>query len=478
MNQFASDKKYLELAGLKALVIKIGALRAEYMGQNKEVNDVLADLTARLDAIVAPDGKDANILPVTDSYDYSEGTLFECVAKYIQDLRNELGATDAAGAETVYARLDQIENWVNNGFDVEGVDEEGNATTVHYDGLLDRVKKLEDESFAQVECSTAEEVKANNVWKAAFKNATGKVLGEIELNTSDFVVDGILDAVRLISVVEPGNKIVDLSNGGIEYDGATVGAEEPWHTLIAESQGKNAGDRYIVFSFKTVNQDAEDVVDPDKDPTTPTEKPLSNIWVSMHDLHDSFDFNSAVDEKSVAYVDLSVDTHHTTTGSTNVVYTVKLTDEVVTILDKLLGKVEGVRSYDEIDADLHAAEDNIANSQDDIKQLQDYVANGFEEQPGENGNSATEPETKKGLLERANDLEDTMGEVIGWINEDGIIPVKFVEDYFDYIVFGGGTAAATREAAYEAAKPIIDKEPAGKEPQFDANGQYEGAFNG
>ena len=103
MNQFASDKKYLELEGLKALIIKIGALRAEYMGQNEEITRFFNNLLERVNKIVAADGDVDNGLPVTASYDYTEGTLFECVAKYIQDLRNELGATDAAGKDTVYA---------------------------------------------------------------------------------------------------------------------------------------------------------------------------------------------------------------------------------------------------------------------------------------------------------------------------------------------------------------------------------------
>lgn len=470
MNQFASDKKYLELAGLKALIIKIGAMRAEYMGQNEEVNRVLANLAARLDAIVAPDGEDANVLPVTDSYDYTEGTLFECVAKYIQDLRNELGATDAASDKTVYARLDQIGDWVSNGFDVEDTDEEGNVVTVHYDGLLDRVKKLEAESFAQVECTDAETVKANHKWEASFKNAKGEELAKIALDTKDFVIDGMLDDVKLIAISNEGKSIIDLSTDTEYVAGNDL--EEPWKTLVAESATNEFGARYLVFSFKT--KDADGHEDPENNNYVDGQE-LKNIWVPMHDLHDNFDFKA----EGAKYIDLTAaDPVHKVDGSTEITYRVNLTDDVVAVLEKALGEVEGVRSYDEIDAALHTAEDNIEQAQADIKELQDYVINGFEEQPGENGNTATEPEEKKGLLERANNLEDTVGEVIGWINEDGIIPVQFVNDYFDYVVFGGGTAAEARTAMYETLKPIIDVEPKGREPQFDENGHYEGAFNG
>lgn len=450
MNQYASDKKYLELMGLKALIIKIGALRAEYMSQNEEVNRILANLTARLDAIVAPDGEDANVLPVTDSYDYTEGTLFECVAKYIQDIRNELGATDNAKAEPVYARLDQIEDWVNNGF----TDEDG----VAYDGLLARVKKLEAESFAQVECSDAETVKNEHKWEASFKNAKGEELAKISLDTKDFVIDGMLGDVKMISVADRGAAIIDLSDG-TKYE---AGAPEPWATLIAESATKNNEERYLVFSFKTKDSDGHDGPDADN---YVGDQNLQNIWVSVKDLHDNFVF----DAEGADYIGLKVDVMHTADGSTKVVYSVALTDDAVELINKGLGKVDGVRSYDEIDNDLKTAED-------DIKLLQDQVVNGFNEKNGDNGNGLDADggeHAKEGLLTRANKLEQRMDAAEGhiedieaWIDEDGIVPVEWVNDYFDYIVFGGGNAANTRNAAYNALKDagkidqVIEKDPA------------------
>lgn len=453
MNQFASDKKYLELEGLKALIIKIGAMRAEYMGQNEEVHRILANLLARLDAIVAPDGEDANKLPVTDSYDYEDGTLFECVAKYIQDLRDELGATDAAGANPVYARLDQIEDWVKNGF----TDEDGTV----YAGLLDRVKKLEAESFATVECSDAEEVKANHKWEASFKNAKGEELAKIALDTKDFVIDGMLGDVKMISVIERGAKILDVETG-IEY---TAESEQPWATLVAESAVKNNEERYLVFSFKTEDSDGH----VGGNDNNYADKQLQNIWVSVKDLHDNFKFKA----EGADFITLDVATVHAAKGETDVVYSVKLTDDAVELINKGLGNVEGVRSYDDIDTDLHTAED-------DIKTLQDQVVNGFNEKNGDNGNGLEADggeHAKDGLLTRANKLEQRMDaaeghieDVEAWINEDGVISVDWVNDYFDYIVFGGGIAANPRNAAYEAlvnagkVDQVIEKDPA---PEID-----------
>ena len=460
MNQFASDKKYLELEGLKALIIKIGAMRTEYMGQNDDVNRILANIIARLDKIVAADGEDANVLPVTDSYDYTEGTLFKCVAKYIQDLRNELGAADTATNKTVYARLDQLEDWVNNGFDVEN--EEG--STVHYAGLLDRVKALEAGSFTQVEYTNAEAVKANHKWEATFKNAAGNALATIALDTKDFIIDGMLDDVKLIAVSNEGRSIIDLSTNN-EYV-ASDNLEEPWKTLVQESASKELGVRYLVFSFKTKDSDGHG-----NSENNYGEQELKNIWVSMHDLHDNFSFKG----EGAKYIELvAADPVHNANSSTEITYRANLAPEVVTVLEKALGEVEGVRSYDKIDTDLHTAENNIAQAQADVKELQDYVINGFTEEAGANGNTNSEPEAKRGLLERTNNLEDTMRETIAWINEDGITPVKFVEDYFDYVVFGGGTAATIRTTAYEALKPIIDQPVEGSVPELDENGHYNG----
>lgn len=453
MNQFASEKKYVELGALKALIIKIGAMRAEYMEQNDEVNKALANLLARLDAIVAPASEDSNVLPVTDSYKYEEGTLFECVAKYIQELRDELGASDAKGADTVYARLDQIEDWVKNGF----TDEDG----VAYDGLLDRVKKLEAESFAQVECSDADAVKADHKWEATFKNAKGEELAKISLDTKDFVIDGMLGDVKMISVADKGAAIIDLSTG-TKYE---AGAGEPWATLINESATKNNEERYMVFSFKTKDADGHEV---ENDDNYVDDQKLQNIWVSVKDLHDNFVFKAA----GADYITLEVaDPKHSANGETEIAYSVKLADEMVELINKGLGKVDGVRSYDDIDSDLAKAEDNI-------KVLQDQVVNGFDEEKGANGNGLDADGgvvAKEGLLTRANKLEQRMEvaeqhieDIEAWIEEDGIISTKWVEDYFDYIVFGGGVAANTRNGAYTALKDagkidqVIEKDPAPK----------------
>lgn len=459
-NQYASDKKYLELEGLKALIIKIGAMREEYIGQNESVVQTLANLLARLNHIVAAEGEDTNVLPATDDYDYSEGTLFECVAKYVQDLRNELGATETANDKTVYARLDQIEDWVNNGF----VDEDG----TEYAGLLNRVKKLENESFAQVECTDAETVKKTNLWEATFKNAAGDELGKIALNTSDFVVDGILDEVRLIAVQDKGSEIVDLSDPETVH---TVDDGEPWKTLIQESANKDNGGRYIVFSFKTIDQDANDVTDPDKNPETPTDKPISNIWVSMHDLHDSFEFNGTTEASSAAYIELNVETTHTNTGATNITYMVALKPEVVEILDKLLGKVEGTRSYDDVNTELTGA-------QDDIKELQGYVRDGGFDETIENEDGTKTTITRDGLLKRtaelesrAKDLEDHVEEIEAWREAEGIINPNFVEDYFNAVVFAStGAGADKRRETYESdVENVIDKPWSGSLPDATEN---------
>lgn len=441
MNQFASDKKYLELAGLKALIIKIGAMRAEYMEQNADINDILAKFEARLKAI-EPDANEAWL-----DYDFNENPnrpKLSMIMDWLNDLRAEIGNFPVSGEKSIKSRIDELENVV--------LDPEA--------GLAKRVTDLENGSFASVEYSDAEEVKANHKWEASFKNAKGEELAKIALDTKDFVIDGMLGAVKMISVIERGAKILDVETGE-EYG---AGSAEPWATLVAESAFKNNEERYLVFSFKT--EDSDGHVDSDNNYT---DKQLQNIWVSVKDLHDNFKFKA----EGADFITLDVATVHAAKGETDVVYSVKLTDDAVELINKGLGNVEGIRSYDDIDTDLHTAED-------DIKTLQDQVVNGFNEKNGDNGNGLEADggeHAKEGLLTRANKLEQRMDaaeghieDVEAWINEDGVINVEWVNDYFDYIVFGGGIAADSRNAAYEAlvnagkVDQVIEKDPA---PEID-----------
>lgn len=431
MNQFASEKKYLELNGLKALVAKIASMRSEYMGQNEGVAEVLEALLSRLDQIVAPGTADDkgnssdNVLPVTDDYTYTEGTLFECVAKYIQDFRDELGAVDKAGAENVYARLDQIEDWVNNGFTAE------DGTT--YKGLLDRVVDLEaktsDELVASVEYTPEDEVKSTNKWEAVFKSASGKELGKIALDTSEFVIDGMLGDVKIVSIVEPGNKIFDAA-GDIEYDST---AAEPWKTIVAESAGKNAGERYFVFSFKTTEAGVQ------TDGFDGQATGLRNIWVSVKDLHDNFEFKAEGSD----YITLDVTATHNAEGAIEVVYSVALTEEASKAIGWVLnGDVDNkIDDYKTLNADVDKAQADVAD-------LLDKVVNGFDEKDGDNGSDVPEGSTggshhQDGLLTRANNLEkrasaleDDIAGVTEWIDASGMVPEAYISAYFDWKVYG------------------------------------------
>lgn len=433
MNQFASEKKYLELDGLKALILKIATMRDEYMGNNEEIVDALGALLSRVDLIVAPekvdpDDKNAsmNVLPATDSYTYTEGTLFECVAKYIQDIRNELGATDAAKAETVYARLDQIEAWVNDGFDAED--------GTHYDGLLARVAELEraaaDDFVANVTCTDAEVVKKDNKWEAVFTSKSGKELAKIALDTSEFVIDGMLGDVKLVSVLDKGTLVKDLGTGneyGLDTDDAA------WLTIVNESGTRENGERYMIFSFKTTEAGVQT-------PTFAEEATaLRNIWVSLKDLHDSYDFATEADPAE--YITFEVANKHTLDSAQKITHSVALTADAVKALDWILkGDGANINDYATLNADVDAA-------QADITDLQDKVINGFEEVDGENGSDAIEGSTggthhQDGLLTRANNLEkratnleEDMAGVTDWI-ENSTIPNAFIEAYFDFAVFG------------------------------------------
>lgn len=432
MSQFASEKKYLELDGLKALILKIASMRDEYMSQNGGVVDALGALLARVDLIVAPGAPDEvgnasdNVLPATESYGYTEGTLFECVAKYIQVLRDELGATADKNDSTVYARLDQIEDWVNNGFDAED--------GTHYDGLLARVAELEraaeDDFVASVEYSTEAEVKENNKWEAVFKSRSGKELAKIGLDTSEFVIDGMLGDVKMISVVDNGTAVRDLGTG---TDYTITDAVGPWLTIINESATRENGERYLVFSFKTTEAG---VPTPD---FAGEATGLKNIWIYVKDIHDNFVFEA--ESGPAEYITLEVaEPLHTADGATRIVYTTKLTVDAVKALDWVLkgDAATKIDSYDVLNADVDKAQEDVAD-------LQDKVINGFEETDGDNESVVPEGSTggthhQDGLLTRANrlekratDLEEDMAGVTDWI-ENHMIPVDFINDYFEYAV--------------------------------------------
>ena len=445
-NQFASDKKYLELAGLRALILKIGAMREEYVGYHNEDSKALARLERWLDSIVAADEDGTVALPNSGSYKYDdEATLFECVAKYIQDIRDELGASeDAKEGSPIYARLEQIENWVNNGFETEDKD----GKTIKVPGLLDRTTKLEKESFAGVVCSSADDVKTNHLWEAIFKNAAGEPLKtadgkdiKISLDTKDFIIDGMLGDVKMVSVekddVAGTVAIIDLQSKTepkTKYgDGGIEPTVEPWITLLDEARdvSKINGERYLVFSFKTtdVNGHESHKVDDKTELVSDYKNPTQNIWVSMKDLHDNFNFKG----EGAKYIELhDPKPEHTANGSTEITYKVNLTEDAIKVLDWALGENPDKPHYEEIDADIKQAQEDIVTNREDIDnnrkhigELQGYVKDGWET-TDKDGKTIDVP----GLLDRADDVE-------AWINGEGVIPAEFVEDYFDFIVFSG-----------------------------------------
>lgn len=428
MNQLLTEKKYVDLMGLKALIDKIGALRAEYIGKFDERDVAYNDLLDRVDAIISVSADDpaANVsLAVEGGYQYTEAaSVLECMAKYLNGLRAELGASED---KTLSERVAQLEEEVQT------------ATT----GLLDRTTKLETESFAKVEINTKEEISATNNIHIDFKNAADEVKGSVDIDTSDFVIDGLLGDVHLVSIVDNGNIVFD-HNGSGEHSSATE-TDNFWKKVITESAGKTNGERFFVFSFKTTETGTA------TDSFTGEATGLQNIWVPVKDLHDSFKFKAVSED---GYVALTTEAVHDNTGSTVVTYTSTLTEKSIKGIDLANGeytKPDGsaVRGVEALDADLATAEDNVED-------LQNKVENGWVEKV-DNGDGTFTDVTREGLLKRTLDIEkhldtevDPAIESLESWTQSSIVSVDDINAYFDYVVYAGDTAAANARAAAKA----------------------------
>ena len=88
-------------------------------------------------------------------------------------------------------------------------------------------------------------------------------------------------------------------------------------------------------------------------------------------------------------------------------------ESVKTLINKGLGDVEGVRSYDEINAALDAGTDAIKTLTDGVNDLHDKVYG---------------TEKKAGLIDKVADLDEHIGDIEAWIDSEGVIPARRFPD--------------------------------------------------
>lgn len=409
-NSLVSDKRFLEFEGLKALIIKIGALREEYLTKFDEIDTANGELLARLDKLLKAE------TDLNGRIGISEGKeIIVAIVEFIEAMRAELGDAPEEISQTIYQRLEALEADCKQ--------------------LNTRIDALENNALTSV---AAEYDRVNNQIRVGFGTTKAEAVTSQEslvpnksftIDTSDFVIDGLLGDVHSVTVVTEGPE-----KGAFEFvtvegpEGPTVEKKliRAYEDIPADK--RIDGHRYLVFSFKVneTDQEGEATVEAEKD-----------IWVDLLDIHDNFKFKAV--PTGDPYINLSVETIHNASASTDVTYTVSAGDKAVEDFNIVEGNhipdpdgAPGVKNRGvlQLDTDLKAAEKDIDKLQEEIetpetglldkvKTLEDEVRNGW-----------TDDESNEipGLLDRTTALEK-------WTSEN-IVTVEEINDYFDYWVMG------------------------------------------
>lgn len=436
MASLVSEKRFLEFEGLKALILKLGALREEYLGLIEDATTDIAEIVARLDALLKKDTDLNGRVGIAAGKE-----IVVAIVEYIEAIRAELGTLpEPAPGKDIYTRLAEIEADCKQ--------------------LNTRVATLENEAFTSV---TAEYDRENNKIRIGFGTTNAAATAaegglvpnkSITIDTSDFVVDGLLGQVHSVVVITEGD-----SKGAFEYITNGQGETEqklvyPFEEIPADKRIN--GHRYLVFGFKVNETDGQG---------EPTAQKEQNIWVDLVDLHDNFEFAAAPD--SDQYVKLAVQKSHTK-GATQVTYTVSLGDQAVADFSLVEGNTDDpsggkIRGVAQLHTDLKAAEANIATLKDEVETettglldrtqvLEDEVRNGWTD------NSGDAPVEVPGLLQRAADLEK-------WTKEN-VITVKEISDYFDYWVMGDVKSPDDPQDPFKAAAAKRAESLAGVKKDF------------
>lgn len=441
-----SDKKFVELEGLKALIVKLGALREEYLDKIGDLAQGEADILKRLDALLLADTDLVTDHPTVVA---PGKEIIVCIIEFIEKLRKELGDTpaDEVAKKTVYERLAALEADCKQ--------------------LNTRIDTLETEAFTSV---ATEYDKLNNQIRVGFGTTKAEAVTSKDnlvdgksftIDTSDFVVDGLLGDVLSVTVLleekdlPQADATIDGNTGRGAYEFVTDKKDgkvklKKRYESSEIPQGKDInGRRYLVFKFKVNETDGEG---------TATAKAEKDVWVDLVDLHDNFTFKALPADD--AYIKLKVDSTHMGSASTAVTYTSSLGDKAVEDFKIVEGEhvadpdgAPGVKNRGvlKLDADLKAAEKNIAKHEELINGTTEHPETGLvkkvEVLEGEVRNGWHDTVAKvdvPGLLDRAAELERWTKENI--IKVDGTDGINL---YFDYWVM------SDKEEAVDARKKAL-----------------------
>ena len=271
MGYLATDKHYLDERGTLALIQKIG----EFYGEFKSNNDLSTQLYDRVkDLLDSDDYKE--FLDVDGVEDIANSKLAGISGKiynicsYLRDVRADLGtAADAAKADgTAYARIAQLRGEVDQ-------------LTADLTALTARVDVLEAAAFTDVKSKISDDGNTLTLGFGTTKTPVGDDLSgatkTIDIDTSRFVVDGMVLAAKIVTIKDDGT--VDWPEDTPEGPSRNVPAD------AAQNHGQNY---LVIFLGKSATSMA-----------FPTP-----VWVPLNELVDDYDFKAEViaDNDGVQYL--------------------------------------------------------------------------------------------------------------------------------------------------------------------------------
>lgn len=385
MSTKVSDKKFLELEGLKTLMDRLGVLREEYLTRLATVDAVNVEQTARLDALLKKE------TDLTEDLGLTEGKeIIVAVLDLIKEMRAELGTKPESVTKNIYTRLAELEE----------------ATT----DLTNRVAALEMEAFTSVVTEydrTANEIRVGfGTTKAEATAAAGSLVPNKSfiISTADFIIDGMLEKVEsvMVSTQDPTGAWEGIPEGN------------PAYTLDEVPEDKRIdGHKYLVFTF-IVNE-----TDGVGNPVTPAKQ---TIWLDMNDLYKDymFDYGSPDSE----YVTLSLAETISSQDIHNIKYTVALTDKA----KQDFSLVEGTYNLSDTETNrgILRTEADLKTVEDKVSRLEGEVRNGWINDDGDE---------EAALLDRVSTLE-------AWTHQS--IPTADISNYFDYWILGDTEEAAAK----------------------------------
>lgn len=395
MNYFENNKRYLDHNGLKALILKIKELYTliqDNKGDIDQLTTKLADLDERVDAI------EANL-----------GAELPELHALIDAIRAELGETPAEGTATVYERLAAAEAAI--------------------EALEGKVEDLENNAFQSV--NSTYDVSSKKV-TLSFANGEGSEVGTAVIDTTDFVIDGMIEDVYMATLGKDGKFYISVNHPGADPGVSTEVLEtELSNELGYDFLRDHGGHKFIIMRFKT---------------SSGGEKGVKDVLLEAEQLFQDYNFSA---EGVDGYLNLSASNTPSTetTGAQAVKYSVSLGDKLVDDLKLINGELAkdsanasagNYRGVKELDEKLATAEGKIESLEAQASADEERIAKLEKSVDGE------EEDGSDGLIKRTEALET-------WI-DDQSIPVEQLNAVFDKIVYGTDMP----ETSYDWFDPATD----------------------